>query len=86
MAYGCNLGPSQTARSVQGTDRRQIAWINAHRLSAALHLRPATLRSTIQGATNKSGALNRFLKWTFFGGDGIITENSRDEQRKAIKS
>jgi TnpA family transposase len=43
------------------------------------------LRSTIQGATNKSEALNRFLKWIFFGGEGIITENSRDEQRKAIK-
>jgi len=43
------------------------------------------LRSTIQGATNKSEALNRFLKWTFFGGEGIIAENSRDEQRKAIK-
>jgi TnpA family transposase len=43
------------------------------------------LRSTIQGATNKSEALNRFLKWAFFGGEGIIAENSRDEQRKAIK-
>jgi TnpA family transposase len=43
------------------------------------------LRSTIQGATNKSEALNRFLKWAFFGGEGIIMENSRDEQRKAIK-
>jgi TnpA family transposase len=45
----------------------------------------AELRSTIQGATNKSEALNRFLKWAFFGGEGIIAENSRDEQRKAIK-
>ena len=29
--------------------------------------------------------LNRFLHWTFFGGEGVISENSRDEQRKAIK-
>jgi TnpA family transposase len=43
------------------------------------------LRSVIQGATNKSEALNCFLQWTFFGGEGVITENSRDEQRKAIK-
>jgi TnpA family transposase len=28
FCYGCNLGPSQTARSVHGADRRQIAWIN----------------------------------------------------------
>ena len=49
------------------------------------YISDAQLRSTIQGATNKSEALNRFLKWTFFGGEGIIAENSRDEQRKTIK-
>jgi len=49
------------------------------------YISDAQLRSTIQGATNKSEALNRSLKWTFFGGEGIIAENSRDEQRKTIK-
>jgi hypothetical protein len=43
------------------------------------------LRSIIQGATNKSEALNRFLKWTFLVGKSVISENSRDEQRKTIK-
>jgi hypothetical protein len=33
FCYGCNLGPSQTARSVQGTDRRQMAWINQRHIS-----------------------------------------------------
>lgn len=33
FCYGCNLGPSQTARSVQGTDRRQIAWINQRHIT-----------------------------------------------------
>lgn len=28
FAYGCGLGPSQTARSLKIIDRRQIAWIN----------------------------------------------------------
>jgi TnpA family transposase len=28
FCYGSNLGPTQTARSVPGADRRQIAWIN----------------------------------------------------------
>jgi hypothetical protein len=42
-------------------------------------------RATIQAATNKSEQFNRFLKWVFFGGEGVITENSRDEQRKVIK-
>jgi hypothetical protein len=49
------------------------------------YISDSQLRSTIQGATNKSEALNRFLKWTFFGGESVISENSRDEQRKTIK-
>jgi TnpA family transposase len=49
------------------------------------YLADTELRATIQAATNKSEQLNRFLKWVFFGGEGIITENSRDEQRKVIK-
>lgn len=28
FAYGCGLGPSQTARSLKLIDRRQIAWLN----------------------------------------------------------
>ena len=43
------------------------------------------LRSTIQAATNKSEGFNCFTKWVLFGGDGIIAENNRDEQRKIIK-
>jgi hypothetical protein len=49
------------------------------------YLGDINLRSTIQAATNKSEQLNHFLKWVFFGGEGVITENSRDEQRKVIK-
>lgn len=43
------------------------------------------LRSTIQAATNKSEGFNCFTKWVLFGGEGIIAENNRDEQRKVIK-
>ncbi|MFI5305474.1 MAG: Tn3 family transposase, partial [Nitrospiria bacterium] len=43
------------------------------------------LRNLIQSATNKSEALNGFLKWVFFGGQGTIMENDREDQRKAIK-
>jgi len=28
FCYGCNLGPSQTARSIRGMNRKQLAWIN----------------------------------------------------------
>jgi len=43
------------------------------------------LRKTIQSATNKSEEFNNFAKWLFFGGEGIIAENIRHEQRKVIK-
>ena len=33
FCYGCYLGPSQTARSVIGLDRRQIAWINQRHIT-----------------------------------------------------
>lgn len=26
--YGCNLGPTQTARSVKNLSRKQVAWLN----------------------------------------------------------
>lgn len=28
FCYGCNVGPTQTARSLTGADRKQIAWVN----------------------------------------------------------
>jgi TnpA family transposase len=49
------------------------------------YLSDPTLRRTIQGATNKSEAFNKFIQWVSFGGGGLIAENDRDEQRKLIK-
>ncbi len=43
------------------------------------------LRKTIHAATNKSESFNNFIKWVFFGGEGIIQENVAHEQRKVIK-
>jgi TnpA family transposase len=43
------------------------------------------LRQTIQAATNKSERFNEFVQWISFGGDNVIAENIRDEQRKFIK-
>jgi TnpA family transposase len=33
FAYGCNLGPSEAARSIIGIDRKQLAWINDHHIT-----------------------------------------------------
>jgi len=43
------------------------------------------LRKTIQAATNKSEEFNQFIKWLFFGSQGVISENVRHEQRKVVK-
>lgn len=43
------------------------------------------LRRSIHAATNKSEEFNNFVKWLFFGGEGVIAENLRHEQRKVIK-
>lgn len=49
------------------------------------YIHDVELRKTINAATNKSEAFNDFVQWLFFGGDGIIAENIRHEQRKVIK-
>lgn len=49
------------------------------------YLSDADLRQTIQAATNKSEAFNRFIRWVFFGGQGLIASNHRTLQRKRIK-
>ncbi len=43
------------------------------------------IRKTINAATNKSEEYNGFVKWVFFGSQGIIAENVQHEQRKIIK-
>lgn len=51
FAYGCGLGPSQTAKSLKLIDRRQIAWINQR------HVTEETLDKIITEIINK---YNRF--------------------------
>jgi len=33
FCYGCNLGPSQTARSLRGLDRRDVSWVSQHHIT-----------------------------------------------------
>lgn len=49
------------------------------------YIAEADLRHAIQSATNKSERFNEFVQWISFGGDKVIAENVRDEQRKFIK-
>jgi TnpA family transposase len=43
------------------------------------------LRRTIQAATCKSEEFNGFLDWVTFGGDSMIKDNDRNNQKKIIK-
>jgi hypothetical protein len=51
FCYGCNLGPSQTARSLGDFDHRQVAWVNQR------HITEETLEKAITWIIN---AYNRF--------------------------
>ena len=43
------------------------------------------LRRTINAETNKTEEFHDFAQWTFFGGEGVLAENVRHEQRKVVK-
>ncbi|HEX9868214.1 MAG TPA: transposase, partial [Candidatus Tectomicrobia bacterium] len=43
------------------------------------------LRRTITASTNTVEAWNQFVQWVAFGGEGVIRQNNRDEQRKIIR-
>jgi TnpA family transposase len=43
------------------------------------------LRRTINATTNISENWNEFVQWVAFGGDGVIRQNNREEQRKIIR-
>ena len=58
FCYGCNLGPSQTARSLEGFDRRQIAWVDQR------HITEENLDEAITALIN---AYNRFALPRFWG-------------------
>jgi TnpA family transposase len=42
-------------------------------------------RRTINASTNTAEAWNKFVQWAAFGGEGVIRENNREEQRKIIR-
>ena len=49
------------------------------------YIRKPNLRRKVNHATTVSESFNNFIQFVAFGNKGIITENSRDEQRKIIR-
>ncbi|PGQ49334.1 MULTISPECIES: Tn3 family transposase [Bacillus cereus group] len=58
FCYGCNLGPTQTARSIQEIDRKQIAWINQ---------RHVTVEDLVKAIRYIINAYNRFELPKYWG-------------------
>lgn len=58
FCYGCLMGPTQTARSVRGANRKQLAWVNTH------HVTEERLDRAITKVIN---AYNRFLLPKYWG-------------------
>ncbi|MFJ3318604.1 Tn3 family transposase, partial [Herbaspirillum huttiense] len=86
------IAPSTILRRLGTASRKNRLYYAFRELGRAVrtmfllkYINDAELRKTINAATNKSEEFNDFVKWLFFGGDGIIAENIRHEQRKVIK-
>lgn len=58
FCYGCNMGASQTARSLKGVSRKQVAWLNLH------HVTEERLDQAISKVIN---AYNRFALPRYWG-------------------
>ncbi|MET3109392.1 TnpA family transposase, partial [Oxalobacteraceae bacterium GrIS 1.18] len=86
------IAPSTILRRLGTASRKNKLYYAFRELGRAVrtqfllkYINDAELRRTINAATNKSEEFNDFVKWLFFGGDGIIAENIRHEQRKVVK-
>jgi len=86
------IAPSTILRRLGTASRKNKLYYAFRELGRAVrtqfllkYIDDAELRRTINAATNKSEEFNDFVKWLFFGGEGIIAENIRHEQRKVVK-
>src|SRR5258708_4227188 len=84
--------PSDILRRLNSSSRKNKLYFGFRELGRVVrtifllrYLSDGELRRTIQAATNKSERFNQFVQWVSFGGDSVIAENTRDEQRKFVK-
>ena len=86
------ISPSAILRRLGSQNRKNKLYFAFRELGMAVrseflleYIGDVELRRNIHAYTNKSEQFNGFAKWSFFGGDGVIAENLRHEQRKVIK-
>ena len=86
------LLPSDILRRLSSHSRKNKLYFALRELGRVVrsnfllrYLSDGELRHIIQTATTKSERFNKFVQWAAFGGESVIAENVRDEQRKFIK-
>ncbi len=86
------ISPSTILRRLGTKSRKNKLYFAFRELGRAIRTRfllkyigDVDIRRMVQSATNKSEEFNEFAQWLLFGGEGIIAENLRHEQRKIIK-
>lgn len=84
--------PSDILRRLDSRSRKNRLYFALRELGRVVrsmfllrYLSDLDLRHIINTATTKSERFNHFVQWVSFGGDSVIAENVRDEQRKFIK-
>jgi hypothetical protein len=84
--------PSDVLRRLGSHSRKNRLYFALRELGRAVrsmfllrYLSDLELRHVINTARTKSERFNKFVQWVAFGGDSVIAENMRDEQRKFIK-
>jgi len=86
------IAPSTILRKLGTYSRKNKLYIAFRELGRAVrtiflldYLSDEELRKTVRAATINTEEWNEFISWIAFGGEGVIAENLRDEQRKIIK-
>ena len=86
------IAPSTILRRLGTHSRRNKVYFAFRELGKVIrtmflmrYIDDVDLRKMIHAETNKTEQFHRFAKLLFFGGEGIIAENIRHEQRKIIK-
>ena len=86
------ITPSTLLRRLGSASRKNKLYFAFRELGRAIrtmfllrYISEPELRRTIHAETNKTEEFHQFAGWAFFGGEGIMAENVRHEQRKVIK-
>lgn len=86
------IAPSDILRRMMTRSRKNKLYFAFRELGYAVrtifllkYIDSLELRQQVHASTNVSEQFNGFLKWSCFGGQGVIKEDSQEDQQKIIK-